>query len=93
MNFVESLNLLGTEAKQISCLILHGEPTSSTEGAVGMIGIDVDSESHDLYKCISANDNTYVWSLIPDANMVAENLLNVTNNIGYLDAGTIIKRG
>jgi lysophospholipase L1-like esterase len=61
MNFVKSFNLLDIEAKQTSCIELHGAPTTSTEGAVGLLGMDVDSESHNLYKCVSVEDGIYVW--------------------------------
>ena len=41
MNFVDSLKLFGVEAKQIPTIILHGAPSESTEGAVGVLGMDV----------------------------------------------------
>ena len=64
MNFVDSLNLFGVEAKQIPTMILHGAPSESTEGAVGLLGMDVDSESHDLYKCVAASDGVYTWEIV-----------------------------
>lgn len=61
MNFVDSLKFLGIEAKQIPTIILHGVPSTATEGAVGVLGMDVDSENHDLYKCIAASNGIYTW--------------------------------
>lgn len=61
MNYIESFNLFGVPAQQITCVKLHGAPTETTEGAVGVIGMDVDSPYHELYKCTSAENNTYTW--------------------------------
>ena len=63
MNYVESLDILGEKAKQIPCIVLHGHPTTSTEGAVGVLGLDVDSPGHDLYKCVGINNGSYVWEI------------------------------
>jgi len=61
MNYIEHFNLLGKEAKQIPCIILHGAPTTATEGAVGMLGMDVDSEGHEIYKCVKVEEGVYTW--------------------------------
>lgn len=64
MNYVESFDLLGLEAKQIPCIKLNGAPTTSTEGAVGLLGMDISSEPYDLYKCVDVNENGYIWKLV-----------------------------
>lgn len=64
MNFVKTFNLLGIEAKQTSCIELHGAPTTATEGAVGLLGMDIDSESHDLYKCVAVENGEYTWEIV-----------------------------
>ena len=74
MNYINSIKFLDVEAKQIPCEILHGAPTISTEGAVGMLGMDVDSESHDLYKCVEVNDGEYVWELVDSGSSDEETL-------------------
>lgn len=61
MNFINSLKFLGVEAKQIPTIILHGAPSEYTEGAVGVLGMDVDSEKHDLYKCVAVSNGIYTW--------------------------------
>lgn len=76
MNYVESFNLLGVPAQQITCVKLHGTPTTTTEGAVGVIGMDVDSPYHELYKCVSAENNTYTWERMVDAGYTFRGFVN-----------------
>lgn len=59
MNYVESFNLLGVEAKQIPCIRGEGVPTTSTEGAVGCFYMDTTSGT--LYKCTAIEDGNYIW--------------------------------
>lgn len=59
MNYVEHLNLFGVAAKEISCIKGSGAPTTSTEGAVGLLYMDADNG--DMYKCIAIANNTYTW--------------------------------
>lgn len=59
MNYVESFNLLGVEAKQIPCIKGNGTPTTETEGAVGCFYMDTTTGI--LYKCIAASDGNYIW--------------------------------
>lgn len=60
MNYVESFNLLGVEAKQIPCLKSEGVPTVSTEGAVGCFYMDTLTGT--LYKCTAVSDGIYTWT-------------------------------
>lgn len=64
MNYVQHYEINGISTKQIACIELHGEPTAATEGAVGVLGIDMDSPTHDLYKCVGANNGIYTWELL-----------------------------
>ena len=61
MNFIKSLELLGVEATQIPCIELHGVPTPSTEGAIGLLGMNVDSPDYTIYKCVFSEGGVYVW--------------------------------
>ena len=62
MNYVESLNLFGVEAKEIPCVLGNGAPTSATVGAVGLFYMDTSSQTKDVYKCIGAAGGVYTWA-------------------------------
>jgi surface protein len=79
MNYVESFNLLGLEAKQIPCIKGENAPTTSTEGAVGCLYMN--TLTGDIYKCTAASDGTYTWSII--GNNITK-LSELENDIGYL---------
>ena len=68
MNYVESLNLFGVEAKEIPCVRGSGAPTGSTDGAVGLLYMNTDTG--DIYKCTAENNGAYTWS--PVGNGSAE---------------------
>lgn len=59
MNYVQSLNLFGVEAKEIPCITKSGAPTTTTVGVVGLLYMDTDNG--DVYKCTAVNDNVYTW--------------------------------
>lgn len=59
MNFVEDLRLLHVDAKQIPCLTGKGAPTVKTEGAAGVLYMDVDTGA--LYKCRGGGKGQYRW--------------------------------
>lgn len=59
MNYVESFDLFGVEAKQIPCITGAGAPTTTTEGAVGCLYMDTNTGA--LYKCIAVTDGIYTW--------------------------------
>ena len=59
MNYVESLDLLGSEVKQIPNITGAGAPTTATEGAVGCLYMD--TTTGDMYKCTAASDGVYTW--------------------------------
>lgn len=62
MNYVESFNLLGVEAKQIPSIVGEGAPTPSTEGAVGCFYMD--TLTGDVYKCTAVEGDVYTWETI-----------------------------
>lgn len=61
MRYVKCLNINGVDARQVACIELHGAPNAATEGAVGVLGIDVDSPTRDLYRCVAVNGAIYTW--------------------------------
>lgn len=68
MEYIDSLDIFGTEARMIPCIKNNGVPTSTTEGAVGMLCMDISSASYDLYKCVSASNGNYTWVKIVDVD-------------------------
>lgn len=64
MNYVKHFIINGVNTKQAACIELHGKPNAATEGYVGVLGIDVDSPSHDVYKCAAVNGSIYTWELL-----------------------------
>ena len=61
MNFVEDLRLLHVDAKEIPCLTGKGCPTEKTEGAPGVLYMDLDTG--ELYKCRGGTKGQYRWEL------------------------------
>ena len=64
MHYVKHFNINGVDTKQVACIELHGKPNAATEGALGILGIDVDSPTHEVYKCVAVNGSTYTWELL-----------------------------
>ena len=62
MNYVKSLNLFGVEAKEIPCITGTEAPTTSTEGAVGLLYMD--TTTGDLYKCTKVAGDVHTWEAI-----------------------------
>lgn len=60
-HFVKKFDINGVKTKQVACIELHGRPNAATRGAVGVLGIDVDSPSHELYVCVAVNGAIYTW--------------------------------
>lgn len=61
MNYVKYFNILGVNTVQIPCIELQGVPNTATEGAVGLLGINMLSEEHELYKCVEVKGGIYTW--------------------------------
>lgn len=62
MNYVNAMNNLGLEMRQLPCFLGKGAPTTATEGAVGELYMDTDTG--DIYKCIAVKDGAYIWKLV-----------------------------
>ncbi len=64
MHYVKQFRINGVDTKQVACIELQGAPNAATEGAVGVLGIDVTSPTHDVYKCVAVNGSIYTWELL-----------------------------
>lgn len=64
MHYVKQFNINGVDTKQVACIELHGKPNAATEGYVGVLGVDVDSPIHEVYKCVAVNGSIYTWELL-----------------------------
>lgn len=64
MHYVKQFNINGVDTKQIACIELHGVPNAATEGAVGVLGMDISSPTHEVYKCVAVNGSVYTWELL-----------------------------
>ena len=64
MHYVKQFNINGVDTKQVACIELQGKPNASTEGCVGVLGIDVLSPNHEVYKCVARNGGVYKWELL-----------------------------
>ena len=63
MHYVKHFNINGVATKQVACIELQGKPNTATEGSVGLLGIDMGSPLHDIYKCVAVNGSIYTWEL------------------------------
>lgn len=66
MVYVKHFDILGIETAQIPCVELQGPPTTATEGAVGLLGMDVTSEGREIYLCTAVNGAIYTWKSLKD---------------------------
>ena len=64
MHYAKHFNINGVDTKQVACIELQGKPNAATEGAIGVLGIDVTSPLHEVYKCVAVNGSTYTWELL-----------------------------
>ena len=64
MHYVKQFDINGVATKQVACIELHGKPNAATEGYVGVLGIDVVSPLHEVYKCVAVNGSIYSWELL-----------------------------
>lgn len=64
MHYVKQFHINGVDTKQVACIELHGKPNAATEGYVGVLGIDMDSPTHEVYKCVAVNGAIYSWELL-----------------------------
>lgn len=66
MNYVKQFDILGVDSRQTSCIELKGAPNAATEGAVGVLGMDITSPTRDVYKCVGVNGGVYTWMPISE---------------------------
>lgn len=64
MHYVKHFNINGVDTKQVACIELQGAPNAATEGAVGVLGMDMTSPTHDVYRCVAVNGSVYTWELL-----------------------------
>lgn len=64
MHYVKHFDINGVATKQVACIELHGKPNGATEGFIGLLGIDMDSPTHDVYKCVEVKGSIYTWELL-----------------------------
>lgn len=86
MDYVESLNFFGVEAKQIPCIKGNGVPTKATKGAVGCLYMD--TVTGDMYKCTAVVGSVYTWKKVVEEDKVISQAESKFNN----QYGNAIKR-
>lgn len=86
MNYVESLNLFGTEAKEIPCTKGKGAPTNATKGAVGCLYMD--TNTGDIYRCTALSGTSCIWKKFVEEDQIISKAESKFNN----QYGNAIKR-
>ena len=64
MHYVKHFNINGVDTRQTACIELNGKPNAATEGSVGVLGIDITSPTHEVYKCVAVKGSIYTWELL-----------------------------
>lgn len=64
MHYVKFFDINGVDTKQVACIELQGAPNAATEGAVGVLGMDMTSPTHEVYRCVAVNGSVYTWELL-----------------------------
>ena len=64
MHYVKQFHINGVDTKQVACIELSSPPNAATEGAVGVLGIDMSSPTHEVYRCVGVNGSIYTWELM-----------------------------
>lgn len=80
MKYVKHFTINGINTTQVGCIELNGRPNAATAGAVGLLGIDVTSATHDVYKCVAVNGSIYTWELLSSGMSVLS--ANITGEGG-----------
>ena len=74
MNYINSFNMFGIEAKEIPSIKGSGAPTTETEGAVGCLYMNTDNG--DLYKCIASVEGVQTWvSILGDVEAALDAII------------------
>ena len=79
MNYVDSLNIFGVEAKEIPCIKGSTAPTKLTVGAVGLFYME--TSTGDVYKCVAVNENNYTWEVIGSSNHGSNDIFDLKSNL------------
>ena len=90
MDFVKSFDLLGKEAKQIACIEIDGAPTTSTIGAVGVLGMD--TKTGDLYTCTAVSSGAYTWVKLISSDEVDAKIAKAQLGGGEVDLSEYAKK-
>ena len=64
MHYVKEFNINGVATKQVACIELQGPPNAATEGSIGVLGMDMSSPTHDVYRCVAVNGSIYTWEIL-----------------------------
>lgn len=91
MHYVKEFNINGVATKQVACIELHGKPNAATEGYVGVLGVDVDSPTHDVYKCVAVNGSIYTWELLSSGLSIMSSSINGEGKISVQFAYDTLK--
>ena len=75
MHYVKQFNINGVDTRQVACIELQGKPNAATEGALGVLGIDMTSPLHDVYKCVAVNGSIYTWELLSSGTCVMSSIM------------------
>ena len=75
MQYVQQFNINGVITKQVACIELQGKPNAATEGYVGVLGIDVLSPLHEVYKCVAKNGSVYTWELLSSGTGILTSII------------------
>ena len=70
MHYVKHFNINGVDTKQVACIELQGKPNAATEGAVGVLGVDMTSPTHEVYKCVAVKGSIYTWELLASGTSI-----------------------
>ena len=84
MKYVKHFDILGIDTAQVSCIELQGVPNSATEGAVGLLGVNMLSDEHEVYLCTAVNGSVYTWQCLKDGKDGAGIVKTEINDIGEL---------
>lgn len=99
MKYVKHFDILGVDTAQIPCIELQGVPNAATVGAVGLLGMDMTSEGHEIYKCVAVNGSVYTWECIvrgkdgtcvKKADIIGGELIFTLSDGSTINAGKVI---
>lgn len=101
MHYVKQFSINGVDTKQVACIELQGKPNAATEGYVGVLGIDMISPLHEVYKCVAVNGSIYTWELLSSGMSTLTSTTTGNGEESFLfpyselkiPSGYLIKRG